>query len=159
MAKQPSMPPEFRIPTRTFPIPEPSIQLSSQPCNRLRPSRVNILRAIAIEAIIGDLVHHKSVTGSCYRFYELTHIFLPDIGDHKWTHLLSQVCILSYSQRPFTSPHLYSQSSRWSFTMPIACRNEYVITGPTKLMPRFFMSLLMAIETSETVGTSAGVFQ
>lgn len=42
--------------------------------------------------------------------------------------------------------------------MPTACRKEYVITGPTKAMPRFFISALILLDTSDTTGTSAGVF-
>ena len=55
--------------------------------------------------------------------------------------------------------YLYSQSSKWSFTIPMLCKKEYVITGPTNPIPRFLMSLLIAIDTADTVGISAVVFQ
>ena len=41
----------------------------------------------------------------------------------------------------------------------MARRNEQVITGPKKPMPRLFMSLLIAMDTSDTVGTCSGVCQ
>ena len=38
------------------------------------------------------------------------------------------------------------QSTVWSLTMPTACINAYIVVGPTKRKPRFFMSLLIATE-------------
>ena len=53
----------------------------------------------------------------------------------------------------------YLQSTKWSFTIPIDCRKEYVMTEPTKLMPRFFMSLLRRIEILDSTGISESSFQ
>ena len=60
---------------------------------------------------------------------------------------------------PHRSDYLYLQSSRWSFTIPIDCMKEYVITGPTNDIPSFFRSLLILLDTSVSVGMSAPVAQ
>ena len=38
------------------------------------------------------------------------------------------------------------QSTVWSLTMPTDCMSAYIVVGPTKRKPRFFMSLLIATE-------------
>ena len=48
--------------------------------------------------------------------------------------------------------YLYSQSSKWSFTIPMLCKKEYVITGPTKANPRLFISADIFPDTSDFVG-------
>jgi len=37
----------------------------------------------------------------------------------------------------------------WSLTIPIACIKAYMMVGPTKRNPRFFMSLLIASDSGE----------
>src|SRR5699024_11574949 len=43
--------------------------------------------------------------------------------------------------------------------MPVACINAKQIVGPTKENPRFFKSLLMAVDSAVDAGTSACVAQ
>ena len=43
---------------------------------------------------------------------------------------------------------------RWSSIIPMLCKKEYIILGPTNLNPNFFKSLLSLIESSVSAGTS-----
>ena len=48
---------------------------------------------------------------------------------------------------------LVSQSSAWSFTMPIDCMNAYAVVGPTKRNPRCLSALDMAREAGVSIET------
>ena len=51
--------------------------------------------------------------------------------------------------RAFSAAGREWHPSRWSLTSPMACMKAYTVVGPTKLQPRFFRSLDMAIDAGD----------